>query len=68
MIENGGNDMALQFILGSARSGKTDFIYDQMIKDSMEHEDEEFFFYCTGPVNAKCTKTTGHKTSTSWNV
>ena len=26
MIENGGNDMALQFILGSARSGKTDFI------------------------------------------
>ena len=44
MIENGGNDMALQFILGSARSGKTDFIYDQMIKDSMEHEDEEFFF------------------------
>lgn len=22
MIENGGNDMALQFILGSARSGK----------------------------------------------
>lgn len=36
--------MALQFILGSARSGKTDFIYDQMIKDSMEHEDEEFFF------------------------
>ena len=44
MIENGGNDMALQFILGSARSGKTDFIYDHMIKDSMEHEDEEFFF------------------------
>ena len=55
MIENGGNDMALQFILGSARSGKTDFIYDQMIKDSMEHEDEEFFFMCR-TVNAKCTK------------
>ena len=36
--------MALQFILGSSRSGKTDFIYEQMIKDSMEHEDEEFFF------------------------
>ena len=29
--------MALQFILGSSRSGKTDFIYEQMIKDSMEH-------------------------------
>ena len=36
--------MALQFILGSSRSGKTNFIYEQMIKDSMEHEDEEFFF------------------------
>ena len=68
MIENGGNDMALQFILGSARSGKTDFIYDHMIKDSMEHEDEEFFFISARPVNAKCTKTTGHKTPTSWNV
>ena len=27
--------MALQFILGSSRSGKTDFIYEQMIKDSL---------------------------------
>ena len=35
--------MALQFILGSSRSGKTDFIYEQMIKDSMEHEDEGVF-------------------------
>ena len=42
MIENGGNDMALQFILGSARSGKTDFIYDQMIKDSMEQMRSSF--------------------------
>ena len=31
--------MALQFILGSSRSGEKDFIYEQMIKDSMEHED-----------------------------
>lgn len=46
MIENGGNDMALQFILGSARSGKTDFIYDQMIKDSMEHEERSSFLLC----------------------
>ena len=70
MIENGGNDMALQFILGSARSGKTDFIYDQMIKDSMEHEDEEFFFIVPdqSTLNAQKQLVTRHPRHGTFNI
>ncbi len=35
--------MALQFILGPARSGKTTYIYDRIIRESMEHPEQEFF-------------------------
>ena len=35
--------MALQFILGPARSGKTTYIYDRIIRESMEKPDQEFF-------------------------
>lgn len=52
--------MALQFILGSARSGKTDFIYDQMIKDSMEHEDEFFCVPDQSTLNAQKQLVTRH--------
>ena len=70
MIENGGKDMALQFILGSARSGKTDFIYDQMIKDSMEHEDEEFFFIVPdqSTLNAQKQLVTRHPRHGTFNI
>ena len=70
MIENGGNDMALQFILGSSRSGKTDFIYDQMIKDSMEHEDEEFFFIVPdqSTLNAQKQLVTRHPRHGTFNI
>ena len=61
--------MALQFILGSSRSGKTDFIYEQMIKDSMEHEDEEFFFLVPDPVqHSNAQRQPCTKTSTPWNI
>ena len=36
--------MALQFILGPARSGKTSYVFERMIQDSMNHQDQEFFF------------------------
>lgn len=36
--------MSLQFILGSARSGKTSYIYKRMIRESIEHPEQEFFF------------------------
>ena len=36
--------MALQCVLGAGRTGKTDYIYQQMIKESMENRDENFFF------------------------
>lgn len=36
--------MSLQFILGSARSGKTSYIYKKMIRESIEHPEQEFFF------------------------
>lgn len=35
--------MALQFILGPARSGKTSYIFERMIEESMKHEDQDFF-------------------------
>ena len=62
--------MALQFILGSARSGKTDFIYDQMIKDSMEHEDEEFFFIVPdqSTLNAQRQLVTKHPRHGTFNI
>ena len=62
--------MALQFILGSARSGKTDFIYDQMIKDSMEHEDEEFFFIVPdqSTLNAQKQLVTRHPRHGTFNI
>lgn len=36
--------MALQCVLGAGRTGKTDYIYEHMIKESMEKRDENFFF------------------------
>lgn len=62
--------MALQFILGSARSGKTNFIYDQMIKDSMEHEDEEFFFIVPdqSTLNAQRQLVTRHPRHGTFNI
>ena len=36
--------MALQFILGPVRSGKTSYVFERMIQDSMNHQDQEFFF------------------------
>ena len=62
--------MALQFILGSARSGKTNFIYDQMIKDSMEHENEEFFFIVPdqSTLNAQKQLVTRHKRHGTFNI
>lgn len=62
--------MALQFILGSARSGKTDFIYDKMIKDSMEHEDEEFFFIVPdqSTLNAQRKLVTKHERHGTFNI
>lgn len=35
--------MALQFILGPARSGKTTYIYDHIIRESIEKPEQEFF-------------------------
>ena len=62
--------MALQFILGSARSGKTNFIYDQMIKDSMEHENEEFFFIVPdqSTLNAQKQLVTRHPRHGTFNI
>lgn len=36
--------MALQCILGAGRTGKTSYIYEQMIKESLEKRNENFFF------------------------
>ena len=62
--------MALQFILGSSRSGKTDFIYDQMIKDSMEHPEEEFFFIVPdqSTLNAQRQLVTRHPRHGTFNI
>lgn len=62
--------MALQFILGSARSGKTNFIYDQMIKDSMDHENEEFFFIVPdqSTLNAQKQLVTRHPRHGTFNI
>ena len=39
--------MALQFILGNSGVGKTTYIYDKMIQESMEHPQEQY--YCIVP-------------------
>lgn len=34
--------MALQFVIGGAGSGKTRYLYDYVIRESMEHEDQNY--------------------------
>lgn len=35
--------MALQLILGGSGSGKTTYLYDEVIRLSMEHPQEQYF-------------------------
>ena len=58
--------MALQFILGPARSGKTTYIYDRIIRESMEKPDQGVFPSGAGSVNIKCAEGTGDETSGPW--
>ncbi len=40
---NGGNQMSLQLILGKSGSGKTHYLYEQVIKDAMENPRKKYF-------------------------
>lgn len=42
--EKKGSIMSLQFIIGRSGSGKTHFIYENLMKESMEHPDKNYFF------------------------
>lgn len=40
---NGGNQMSLQLILGKSGSGKTHYLYEQVIKEAMENPSKKYF-------------------------
>ena len=62
--------MALQFILGPARSGKTTYIYDRIIRESMEKPDQEFFLLVPdqSTLNAQRELVTRHPAHGTMNI
>ena len=71
MIENGGMIIGRFTVYTRVcEIRKTDFIYDQMIKDSMEHEDEEFFFIVPdqSTLNAQKQLVTRHPRHGTFNI
>ena len=42
MRKERGTDMALQMILGNSGAGKSHFIYQKIIRESMEHPDRQY--------------------------
>ena len=62
--------MALQCVLGAGRTGKTDYIYQQMIKESMENRDENFFFLVPdqSTLNAQRELITRHPNHGTMNI
>lgn len=62
--------MALQCVLGAGRTGKTDYIYEQMIKESMENRDENFFFLVPdqSTLNAQRELITRHPNHGTMNI
>lgn len=62
--------MSLQFILGSARSGKTNYIYEKMIRESIEHPEQEFFFIVPdqSTLNAQKELVTRHPAHGTMNI
>lgn len=62
--------MALQFILGSSRSGKTAYIYEQMIQESINNPEQEFFFLVPdqSTLNAQRELVTRHPAHGTMNI
>lgn len=49
--------MALQFILGSAGSGKSTFLYDMIVKEAAEHRDKQYFILVPDQFTLETQKT-----------
>lgn len=49
--------MALQFVFGSAGSGKSTFIYDMITKEAAEHRDKQFFILVPDQFTLETQKT-----------
>lgn len=62
--------MGLQFILGPGRSGKTSYIYDQMIQESIDNPQQEFFFIVPdqSTLNAQRELVTRHPNHGTMNI
>lgn len=62
--------MSLQFVLGPARSGKTGYIYDRMIKESIQEPEREFFFLVPdqSTLNAQRELVTRHQNHGTMNI
>ena len=67
--------MALQLILGNAGAGKSHYIFEKIIQESMEHPTkqyliivpEQFHSARTGTVHNADAEGSGHDASASWN-
>lgn len=62
--------MALQCVLGAGRTGKTSYIYEQMIKESMENRNDNFFFLVPdqSTLNAQRELVTRHPNHGTMNI
>ena len=49
--------MALQFVFGSAGSGKSTFLYDMMGKEAAEHRDKQYFILVPDQFTLETQKT-----------
>lgn len=57
--------MALQFVFGSAGSGKSTFLYDMMVKEAAEHRDKQYFILVPDQFTLETQKTLVEKSGGS---
>ena len=49
--------MGLQFVFGSAGSGKSTFLYDMLLKEAAEHRDKQYFILVPDQFTLETQKT-----------
>lgn len=57
--------MALQFVLGSAGSGKSTFLYDMIVREAAEHRERQYFFLVPDQFTLETQKTLVEKSGGS---
>lgn len=59
--------MSLQFIFGNSGSGKSDFLYDSVLKQAKENKEQQFLIIVPEQFNHADTAGTGREAKTACN-